>query len=103
MILPIIGYGNPVLKNRSHEVTSALPDLPELLQNMWETMYNGKGVGLAAPQVGLNVRIFIVDSEQLIRENEDMDDEDDKYRITKGIKQAFINPVLLNETGDPWV
>lgn len=103
MILPIVGYGNQVLKKVSHEIKPAHPNLEELLQNMWETMYNGKGVGLAAPQVGFDLRIFIVDSEQLVRENEEMDDEEDKYRITKGIKKVFINPLILNETGDPWV
>lgn len=103
MILPIVGYGNPVLKKVSDEVAPDYPELQTFIQDMWETMYNGKGVGLAAPQVGVDIRIFVMDSEQLVKENEDMDDEEEKYKIAKGIKKVFINPTILDETGDPWV
>jgi len=102
MILPIVGYGNPVLKKVAREIGADYPGLKELIANMWETMYNGRGVGLAAPQIGLDIRLFVVDSEQLIKDEEE--DEDDKqYRITKGIKKVFINPQIIAETGEPWV
>ncbi|MBK7110035.1 MAG: peptide deformylase [Chitinophagales bacterium] len=103
MILPIVGYGNPVLKKVSDEIAPDYPELKTFIQDMWETMYNGKGVGLAAPQVGIDIRIFVMDSEQLVKENEDMEEDDEKYKITRGIKRVFINPTILNETGDAWV
>jgi peptide deformylase len=103
MILPIVAYGNPVLKKRAEDIDASYPDLKQLLANMWETMYNGRGVGLAAPQIGLSVRIFLVDSEQLVRENEEAEEGEELYRVTKGIKKAFINPVMVQETGAPWV
>lgn len=103
MILPIVAYGNPVLKKRAEDIDASYPGLKELLANMWETMYNGRGVGLAAPQIGLGIRIFLVDSEQLVRENEEAEEGEELYRVTKGIKKAFINPVMVQETGAPWV
>lgn len=102
MILPITGYGNPVLKKVAQDITSDYPGLKKLIADMWETMYNGRGVGLAAPQVGLDIRMFVMDSEQLVKENED-EEEDDRYRITKGIKKVFINPKIIKEFGTPWV
>ncbi len=103
MILPIVGYGNPVLKKVAEAVSPGYPGLDALIRDMWDTMYNGRGVGLAAPQVGKNIRIFIMDSEQLVKENEEMDSDDEKYKITSGIKQVFINPTILNESGTPWI
>lgn len=103
MILPIVGYGNPVLKKISDEIAPDYPELKNLIQDMWETMYNGKGVGLAAPQIGIDIRIFVMDSEQLVKENEDMEEDDEKYKITSGVKRVFINPTVISETGDKWV
>ncbi len=100
MILPIVGYGNPVLKKVAKPITAEYSGLALLIANMWETMYNGRGVGLAAPQIGLDIRLFVIDSEQL---KEDDDDEDDDLRLTKGIKKVFINPQIISETGEPWI
>lgn len=102
MILPIVAYGHPVLKKKAEEISPDHPELEELIANMWETMYNGRGVGLAAPQIGQSLRMFMVDSEQLVKENEEIEEEDDKYLVTSGIRKTFINPVMLEETGDPW-
>jgi len=102
MILPIVAYGNPVLKKVAEPIGSDYPELKELLSNMWETMYNGRGVGLAAPQIGLGIRIFLVDSEQLVKENEEAEEDEELYRVTQGIKKAFINPRIIEETGEPW-
>lgn len=99
MILPIVAYGHPVLKQLARPITPDYPDLAKLIANMWETMYNGRGVGLAAPQVGLDIRLFVIDSEQL---KDDEDDDDDDVRLTKGIKKVFINAEILEETGEPW-
>jgi len=100
MILPIVSYGNLVLKKVAKPVTAEYPGLALLIANMWETMYNGRGVGLAAPQIGLDIRLFVIDSEQL-KEDEDQDDDD--LRLTKGIKKVFLNPQIIEETGEPWI
>ncbi len=89
MILPIIAYGHPVLKKICSILDAQYPNLSELMDNMWETMYNARGVGLAAPQVGISKRLFLVDTLQLENEEE-------------GIKQVFINAELLQESGDFW-
>ena len=89
MILPIYAYGQPVLKKVAQPIPADYPDLQELIENMWETMYNAKGVGLAAPQIGLPIRIFLVDSTQ-------MEEEDEPF---KGIKKVFINAEKVEETG----
>ncbi len=103
MILPIVGYGNPVLKKVSKPILPDHKGLKELISDMWETMYNGRGVGLAAPQIGLDIRLFVIDSEQLVSENEEEEEEDEKFRITKGIKMVFINPLIVEEHGAPWI
>ncbi len=96
MILPIYAYGQPVLKKKTSTIDSDYPDLKQLIDNMFETMYNAKGVGLAAPQIGRSIRLFIVDTIQLRK------DEMDPLKKAKGIKQAFINAEMIEETGDRW-
>ena len=91
MILPVYAYGTRVLKKKTKEVQPDHDGLGEFLENMWETMYHAQGVGLAAPQVGHSLRIFIIDTKQLAKEGEE-----------KGIKQVFINPTILDEDGEPW-
>jgi peptide deformylase len=94
MILPIYAYGFPVLKKVAEEVSQDYPKLEELLENMWETMYSAHGIGLAAPQIGLSVRIFLVDTIQI------EDEENDARK--EGIKKAFINASIIEESGDLW-
>jgi len=89
MILPIYAYGQPVLKKVAEEIDKDYPFLEELIANMWETMYNAQGVGLAAPQIGRSIRLFVVDSLQ-------MEEEDKPF---KGIKKVFINAQKIEETG----
>ncbi len=89
MILPIYAYGQPVLKKVAEEIDKDYPFLEELIANMWETMYNAQGVGLAAPQIGRSIRLFIVDSIQ-------MEEEDKPF---KGIKKVFINAQKIEESG----
>lgn len=93
MILPIVAYGHPVLRRVADPLPADYPGLRELIDNMWETLYNAHGVGLAAPQVGLPIRLFLVDSRQL--EGEDRPEGG-------GIKRAFLNAVVLDEVGEPW-
>ena len=91
MILPIYGYGTPVLKRQSLEIDVSYEGLNAFIENMWETMYNAQGVGLAAPQVGKSIRIFLVDTEQL-------SDEDSP----SGIKRVFINAQKVATDGALW-
>ena len=92
MILPIYAYGQPVLKKVAEPIDADYEGLAELVENMWETMYNAEGVGLAAPQIGKGIRLFVVDSKQMQEEGEE----------EKGLKQVFINAEKLDETGAPW-
>ncbi|WP_024771225.1 peptide deformylase [Aquimarina macrocephali] len=99
MILPIVAYGDPVLKKKGKEITKDYPKLSELLDNMFETMYNAHGVGLAAPQIGLPVRLFIVDAEPFSEDEELSKEEADQL---KNFKKTFINATILEETGEEW-
>ena len=100
MILPIVAYGDPVLKKKAVEIDKDYPKLEALIANMYETMYGASGVGLAAPQIGLAIRIFLVDASPFA-EDEDLT-EDEKAQL-KDFKKTFINPVILEEEGDEWV
>lgn len=100
MILPIIGYGSPVLREKTREIPADYPDIKELISDMWETMYASNGVGLAAPQIAKSIRLFLVDSEQMFA---NMDEEEkEEYDGDKGVKQAFINAEIIEREGDPW-
>ncbi|HXC06476.1 MAG TPA: peptide deformylase [Bacteroidia bacterium] len=101
MILPIVAYGDPVLKKNGIEIDRDYPGLKELIGNMFDTMYNAKGVGLAAPQVGKSIRLFIVDA---IPFADDEDEELDKKEVEylRTFKKVFINARMLNEEGEEW-
>ncbi|TXD52973.1 MULTISPECIES: peptide deformylase [unclassified Polaribacter] len=99
MILPIVAYGDPVLRKESKKIDADYPNLTELITNMKETMYNASGVGLAAPQIGKAIRLFIIDASPFA-EDEDLDDED---RATlKTFNKVFINAQILEEEGEEW-
>ena len=100
MILPIVAYGNPVLKKKAKTITEDYPDLESIIANMYETMYNALGVGLAAPQIGLPIRLFLVDTSPFA-EDETLDDE--QKNQLKDFKQTFINAQIETEEGDEWV
>jgi len=99
MILPIVAYGDPVLKKQAKDIPEDYPKLKELIENMWETMYGAYGVGLAAPQIGLPIRMFIIDPSPFA-EDDDLS-ENDKEQL-QGLKKVFINPQIIEETGDEW-
>ena len=104
MILPIVAYGDPVLRKKSKEVEKDQSGLKDLIANMFETMYDAPGVGLAAPQIGQSLRLFVMDSEQLFKEQEEVEDEKDKKVYTgEPLKQVFINPTIIKEYGKKWV
>ncbi|MCB0691983.1 MAG: peptide deformylase [Saprospiraceae bacterium] len=91
MILPVYAYGTDILRAKTYEIESSLEGLAELIDNMWETMYHAEGVGLAAPQIGQNIRLFIVDTEQISKDDQ-----------KSGIKKVFINPTVIEETGEDY-
>ncbi|QCE40270.1 peptide deformylase [Psychroserpens sp. NJDZ02] len=100
MILPIVAYGDPVLKKKATDITKDYPKLKELIANMYETMYGSFGVGLAAPQIGLSIRMFIVDATPFADDEEVLGKEESEF--LKNFKHTFINPVILEESGDEW-
>ena len=99
MILPIVGYGDPVLRKEGEEIPKDYPNLNETIANMYETMYNAYGVGLAAPQVGLSIRLFVVDTKPF-SDDEDLPKEEQQQ--LESFKRTFINPVILKEEGEEW-
>jgi len=98
MILPIVAYGTPVLKKKGKDITPEYPAFEQLLVNMWETMYEANGVGLAAPQVGIAIRLFIVDTSPFADDDELTEEE--QKQLT-GFKKVFINP-QIEESGEEW-
>jgi peptide deformylase len=92
MILSIVGYGHPVLKKKAENIDAQYPELQGLIADMWETMYNASGVGLAAPQIGHAIRLFVVDASPFA--------EDEP--AVKDFKKVFINPQIVEEKGEEW-
>lgn len=92
MFLPIVAYGHPTLKKVSVDIDKDYPDLDKLIENMWESMYESKGVGLAAPQINLNIRLFLIDAEPFKEE----------YPEAEGQKKVLINAQILKEEGEEW-
>ena len=99
MILPIVGYGDPVLRKVGEVITPEYPNLKETIANMYETMYNAYGVGLAAPQVGIPIRLFVIDTTPF---SDDDDLSSDEQKDLKGFKKTFINAKIVNEEGEEW-
>lgn len=93
MKLPIVAYGDPVLKRKGEEIDENYPELDQLIENMFETMYAANGVGLAAPQIGLSIRLFVIDASPYA--------DDDEPELAN-FKKVFINPILVEEKGDKW-
>ncbi|MFN5136570.1 MAG: peptide deformylase [Chitinophagaceae bacterium] len=101
MILPIVAYGADVLRKTGKDITPEYPDLQKLIADMWETMYASNGVGLAAPQINRDIRLFVVDSQQMFA---NMDEEETlMYPDRPGVKQVFINAHVEELLGDDWV
>lgn len=102
MILPIVAYGHPVLRKVAVEIDETYPGLPQLIEDMWETMYASNGVGLAAPQINRDIRIFVMDSAQIFANMDEEDRMETNYPDKPGIKQTFINAHIIEERGDDW-
>ncbi|OEJ98830.1 peptide deformylase [Flavivirga aquatica] len=99
MILPIVAYGHQVLKKKAIDITKDYPEFNTLLENMFDTMYNASGVGLAAPQIGLPIRLFLVDTTPF---SEDEDLTADEQKALNGFKRVFINAKITKEEGEEW-
>jgi peptide deformylase len=95
MILPIYAYGDPVLRKVCKDIDEKYPSLHQLIENMFETMYNADGIGLAAPQIGRDIRLFVIDASPL-GEGEDADPTCEDF------KRVFINPLVIEESGEDW-
>jgi peptide deformylase len=100
MILPIVAYGDPVLRKVCKDIFPDHPDLDKLINDMWETMYASHGVGLAAPQINRDIRLFLVDSTHIFENMEE--DERNQYPDVPGIRQVFINAHKVEEDGSMW-
>jgi peptide deformylase len=101
MILPIVAYGHPVLREVAKPITPEYPQLDKLIEDMWETMYGSNGVGLAAPQINRAIRLFVIDSTQIFENMED--DEKEDYPDGPGVKQVFINARIVSLNGKEWL
>ena len=99
MILPIVAYGTNVLKAKASAVDTQDPNLKKLIADMWETMYNANGVGLAAPQIGVSKRLFVIDASPFAQ---DEDLSPDEVEVLKDFKMVFINPTMIEERGEEW-
>lgn len=100
MILPIVAYGDPVLRKVADAIDAAYPDLEKLITNMRETMYNASGVGLAAPQIGKAIRLFLIDASPFA---EDDNLSAEERTVLKSFNRVFINPKILEEDGEEWL
>jgi peptide deformylase len=100
MILSIVAYGHPVLRKVASDISADYPGLDKLIEDMWETMYASNGVGLAAPQINRDIRLFVVDTAQMF----DNMDEDEKaeYPGDSGLKAVFINAHIVELSGEKW-
>ena len=99
MILPIVGYGDPVLRKEGIEIAKDYPNLQELIENMFQTMENASGVGLAAPQIGLAIRLFVIDCSPF---GEDEDLSEEERNLLKTFRKTFINAKITKEEGEEW-
>lgn len=100
MILPIVAYGHPVLRKVAVDIDKDYPGLDKFIEDMWETMYGSNGVGLAAPQVNRDIRLFVVDTAQMFENMED--EEKEEYPDSPGVKATFINAHVVEINGKEW-
>lgn len=104
MVLPIVVYGDPVLRKVGEDIDKDFAGLDQLIKDMFETMYNANGVGLAAPQIGKAIRLFVIDTEPFSESDDDEDDEftPEQKKQLKAFKKVFINAQIIDESGEEW-
>ena len=99
MLYPIVAYGDPVLRKEGRDIEKGEIDVKKLAEDMFETMYNASGVGLAAPQIGMDIRVFVADGTVI---NASAEDDEDKDPSLEGFKKVFINATIIEEYGEEW-
>ena len=107
MVLPIVVYGDPVLRKVAQDIDANYEGLAQFIKDMFETMYKANGLGLAAPQVGKSIRLFVIDATPFAERDEDDEEGEEKFTSEqleqlRNFKKVFINPRMLEETGDEW-
>jgi peptide deformylase len=104
MVLPIVVYGDPVLRKVGEDIDKNFAGLDQLIKDMFETMYNANGVGLAAPQIGKAIRLFVIDTEPFSESDDDEDDEftPEQKKQLQAFKKVFINAQIIEESGEEW-
>lgn len=102
MIFPIVAYGDPVLKKVGVDIDKDYPGLEQFIADMFDTMYDASGVGLAAPQVGRSIRLFVIDPSPFAEDTDDDGKPLEEYKGLKGLKKVFINAKILEEEGEEW-
>ncbi len=102
MILPIVAYGSPILRKVCIDIDNSSPALDKLIADMWETMYASNGVGIAAPQINKDIRLFVIDSEQIFENMEEDDEDKNKYPDDPGFKGVFLNAHISALNGEEW-
>ncbi|MCX8080638.1 MAG: peptide deformylase [Bacteroidia bacterium] len=102
MILPIYLYGESVLRKKAEEIPQNTPEIKAMIDDMFATMYQASGVGLAGPQVGKSLRIFVVDTAPFVKDNDDDEFTEEEKNELMSFKRVFINPVILEEKGESW-
>jgi len=101
MVFPIVAYGHPVLRKVAGDIGPDYPGLAKLVEDMWETMYASSGVGLAAPQINKDIRLFVVDTVQMFSPMKESERKD--YQDAPGVKEVFINAHVMNLDGEEWL
>lgn len=104
MVYPIVVYGDPVLRKKCVDIDASYENLPQLIKDMYETMYDANGVGLAAPQIGKAIRLFVIDATPFAEVDEDEEPEftEEEMKQMNGFKKTFINARILEEVGEEW-
>ena len=105
MILPVVAYGDPVLRKIGKEIEVDYPGLQDIIANMFDTMHNALGVGLAAPQVGKSIRLFVIETKPFTEKGDDDDDDEftpEERKQLESFKKVFINPKIIEEVGEEW-
>jgi peptide deformylase len=102
MVLPIVAYGHPVLRKVAQDIDADYPQLDKLIEDMWDTMYGSNGVGLAAPQINRDIRLFVIDSAQIFENMDEEERKEEAYPDDPGYKGVFINAHIVEEAGDDW-
>ena len=102
MILPIYAYGHPILRTETEQIEELNEEIKALIDNMFETMYGSHGVGLAAPQIGKALRLFIVDASPFAEDEAENEEEEKENEFLKDFKRVFINPIIEEEHGEEW-